>query len=161
MRKLIRKLKKIFPDRNYVRSNSFEYVKLVNQEDLSSYFTDLGLALKSEDVETVRIASQSILDKLKELAKINADITVSIGDSSKSQMGYVRMVRGKKHSIRVYSRTPKRKKMRSTKVFLNTLLHEFAHIYDWDKLRLSNSIHCSGFYKRIGSLQKLFYDSSK
>ena len=156
MRKFFRRLR-VFPDKNYLKSNSIDYVRVVQRQDLSYLFVDLDLALKSESLDRIRLVSQSILDKLCELTGVTAEVSVSVGESCKSQMGYVRMNRGKRHSVRLYCRTPKLKRMRSTKVFLNTLLHEFVHIYDWDKLRLSNSVHCSGFYKRIGFLQDFFY----
>jgi len=44
------------------------------------------------------------------------------------------------------------------KTFLNTLLHEWMHHYDFEKLSL-NSIHTKGFYERIKSLkEKLIFE---
>src|SRR5260221_12224553 len=48
--------------------------------------------------------------------------------------------------IRIYHRTARLQKVITPKVFLNTLLHEFTHHYDFDGLRMSRSPHTSGFY---------------
>jgi hypothetical protein len=54
--------------------------------------------------------------------------------------------------IRIYHRTAVRKQIIAPKVFLNTLLHEWTHHYDFAFLRLSRSPHTTGFYKRLRSL---------
>jgi hypothetical protein len=41
----------------------------------------------------------------------------------------------------------------ASKTFLDTLLHEWMHHYDFKKLSL-NSIHTKGFYERIRSLKE-------
>ena len=40
------------------------------------------------------------------------------------------------------------------KTFINTLLHEFMHHYDYYYLRLPDSVHCMGFEARIRDLRK-------
>lgn len=54
--------------------------------------------------------------------------------------------------IRIYHRTAVRQQVISTKVFLNTLLHEWTHHYDFAGLRLRRSPHTSGFFKRLRKL---------
>ena len=40
------------------------------------------------------------------------------------------------------------------RTFINTLLHEFMHHYDYYYLRLPDSVHCKGFEARIRDLRK-------
>ena len=40
------------------------------------------------------------------------------------------------------------------RTFINTLLHEFMHHYDFYYLRLPDSVHCKGFESRIRDLRK-------
>ena len=40
------------------------------------------------------------------------------------------------------------------KTFINTLLHEFMHHYDYYYLKLPDSVHCKGFESRIRDLRK-------
>jgi hypothetical protein len=54
--------------------------------------------------------------------------------------------------IRIYHRTAVRQQIISPKVFLNTLLHEWVHHYDFDGLRLARSPHTAGFYARLRAL---------
>jgi hypothetical protein len=54
--------------------------------------------------------------------------------------------------IRIYHRTAVRQRVISAKVFLNTLLHEWLHHYDFHGLRLPRSYHTSGFFARLRAL---------
>jgi hypothetical protein len=54
--------------------------------------------------------------------------------------------------IRIYHRTAVRQQVITTKVFLNTLLHEWVHHFDFAGLRLPRSPHTAGFYARLRAL---------
>ena len=54
--------------------------------------------------------------------------------------------------IRIYHRTAVRQQVISAKVFLNTVLHEWVHHFDFAALRLERSPHTSGFYTRLRML---------
>lgn len=55
--------------------------------------------------------------------------------------------------ITIYNRTTHRGNVTSIKSFYDTLLHEFMHHYDYEVLKLGDSLHTSGFYKRISDLK--------
>lgn len=55
-------------------------------------------------------------------------------------------------TIRIYHRTAVRQQVISPKVFLNTVLHEWVHHFDFSGLRLARSPHTSGFYARLRAL---------
>lgn len=59
---------------------------------------------------------------------------------------------GMKH-ISIQNRTAVQAKILAPKTFLDTLLHEWMHHYDYEKLRIY-SIHTKGFYERIRSLKE-------
>ena len=54
--------------------------------------------------------------------------------------------------IRIYHRTAVQQRVISAKVFLNTVLHEWVHHYDFHGLRLSKSYHTTGFFRRLRAL---------
>ena len=54
--------------------------------------------------------------------------------------------------IRIYHRTAVRQQVISPKVFLNTLLHEWVHHWDFAGLGLPRSPHTAGFYARLRAL---------
>jgi len=55
-------------------------------------------------------------------------------------------------SIRIYNRTAIREQVLGPRVFLETLLHEWVHHYDFAALELSRSPHTSGFFSRVRSV---------
>ncbi len=54
--------------------------------------------------------------------------------------------------IRVWMRTAERKQVVKPRTFLRTLLHELVHHLDYDLLKLADSFHTQGFYRREASL---------
>jgi hypothetical protein len=56
-------------------------------------------------------------------------------------------------AIMLYKHTAKTGKVVANKTTLDTLLHELCHHFDFKLLKLSESKHTAGFYKRIGSLK--------
>lgn len=54
--------------------------------------------------------------------------------------------------ISIQNKTAVQAKILAPKSFLDTLLHEWMHHYDYERLKL-NSIHTKGFYERIRSLK--------
>lgn len=55
--------------------------------------------------------------------------------------------------ILIYNRTAVRRNPVSPRGIAGTLLHEFMHHYDMEALKLGDTIHTAGFYKRIADLQ--------
>ena len=54
--------------------------------------------------------------------------------------------------IRVWMRTAVRKQVTSYGTFFSTLVHEFCHHLDIEKLGFSDSPHTRGFYERVAAL---------
>ena len=54
--------------------------------------------------------------------------------------------------IRIYHKTAVRQQVITSKVFLNTLLHEWEHHHDFAGLHLPRSPHTAGFYARLRAL---------
>ena len=56
--------------------------------------------------------------------------------------------------ITLWMRTAHHKKVVAFRTFLRTLLHELGHHLDYELLRLADSFHTAGFFKRESSLFK-------
>ncbi|MFT7461812.1 MAG: hypothetical protein ACI9EF_000146 [Pseudohongiellaceae bacterium] len=54
--------------------------------------------------------------------------------------------------IEVYTRTAAKARPVAIKSLLNTLLHEWVHHFDF--CRWGESVHCSGFYERLGQIYR-------
>jgi hypothetical protein len=59
------------------------------------------------------------------------------------------------HTINIFKLTAVRQQQITPKVALDTLLHELCHHLDLWTVKLSKTIHSSGFYKRIGQLHNM------
>ena len=60
--------------------------------------------------------------------------------------------RGRPPRIQLWMRTAKQKRVVAFRTYLRTLLHEVGHHLDYTGLRLRDSFHTEGFYKRESSL---------
>lgn len=54
--------------------------------------------------------------------------------------------------ITLWMRTAKQKRVVAFRSFLRTFLHETCHHFDYEHLKLADSFHTQGFYKRESSL---------
>jgi len=59
---------------------------------------------------------------------------------------------GRPSRVTVWMRTAQRRQVVKFRTFLRTLLHELCHHLDYELLRLPDSFHTEGFYKRESSL---------
>jgi hypothetical protein len=59
---------------------------------------------------------------------------------------------GRRARIQLWMRTAKRRRVVAFRTYLRTLLHELGHHIDYTLLRLPESFHTEGFYKRESSL---------
>ena len=59
---------------------------------------------------------------------------------------------GRPSRVIVWMRTAQRRQVVKFRTFLRTLLHELCHHLDYELLRLADSFHTEGFYKRESSL---------
>jgi hypothetical protein len=62
--------------------------------------------------------------------------------------------RGRTPVIQLWMRTAKQRRVVAFRTYLRTLLHEVGHHLDYTLLRLRDSYHTEGFYKRESSLFK-------
>jgi hypothetical protein len=62
-------------------------------------------------------------------------------------------------SIVLWMRTAQRHEVVKPKTFVRTLMHEIGHYLDYAILRLEDSYHTQGFFKRESSLVRALFDS--
>lgn len=131
-----------------VRLNSFN--KVYAKEVLNSCET-------SSDREYNAQLLLDYLCKKFKIASVTLTVTPMARPYRRNTQTYGLYQVAKKHII-IYNTTAKTRKAIAIKTFYETLLHEFIHHYDMECLKLGDSPHTSGFYKRIGDLkEKLGY----
>jgi hypothetical protein len=60
----------------------------------------------------------------------------------------------------LWTRTALRHDVVKPKTFLRTLMHELVHYFDYAVLRLGNSYHTRGFFKRESFLVRAVFPSN-
>jgi len=123
-----------------------------------------ALAILEEAAASARQSrGQALLDTLDRAAGL-PDCRLTVADRPQQHRtragrlelktyGYYRIAldqgRPNRGTIRIYNLTAIRRQVLSPKVFLETLLHEWVHHYDFTGLELDRSPHTSGFFARI------------
>src|SRR5207244_6996469 len=127
-----------------------------------------GVALSILDETTAagrQARGQALLDVLDEAAGLPL-CKLTVADRPQSHRtrggklelktyGYYRIAlesTPQRGSIRIYNLTAIRQQVLAPKVFLETLLHECVHHYDFTGLQLDRSPHPSGFFARFRDL---------
>src|SRR5580700_11176587 len=149
------------PDATYRRSQSATGLPV--QPSVIARGLALGIVDSSDDPKERRRLGQLLLDELDTLTGLphcelvvadRAQVHAHDGQRLQSKTyGYYRCTFAegeiKTARIRIYHRTAVRQQVISPKVFLNTLLHEWIHHFDFAGLRLPRSPHTAGFYTRL------------
>jgi hypothetical protein len=152
------------PDSTYVRSQANNGLPVA--PDVVARGLVMSLLGSGEDPRERRRLGQLLVDTLDELAGLPA-CAVVVADRAQVHEHDGRRLQSKTYGyyrchfadgavsearIRIYHRTAVRQQVISPKVFLNTLLHEWVHHYDFAGLRLARSPHTAGFYARLRAL---------
>jgi hypothetical protein len=141
---------------NYELSNKIECVTY--NKFNKTYYTNL---LNAKSVRERLKYSNELLNYLCIKYKINTPQLVIIDRNQPNRSNGHKCgdYNVNRYVIRIWNKTAKLGKEVSIKQFINTLLHEFMHHYDYKVLKLDNSIHSKGFYMRISDLEKKLQNS--
>jgi hypothetical protein len=143
--------------RTYDRSDGSSSVPLRATARLRSAVSALPATLLSGDRFRVEQASQVVVDEIAAALGVpNVRIIVSGTRPSNTRgelHGLYTPAGGRRPAaIKVWMITAKRGQVVAFKTFLRTLLHEVCHHLDYTLLRLPDSFHTDGFYRRESSL---------
>jgi hypothetical protein len=152
------------PDSTYRRSQASSGLPVA--PDVVARGVVMSLLESGDDHRERRRLGQMLIDTLDGLAGLPA-CAVVVADRAQVHEHDGRRLQSKTYGyyrcrfvegtvtdarIRIYHRTAVRQQVISPKVFLNTLLHEWVHHYDFAGLRLARSPHTAGFYARLRAL---------
>ena len=142
----------------YDRSDSITSVKLPQAERFDLVTIDLKKALAREDHVATQAASHRLVYGLCMVFGIRiAKIKVLAKRPSRNwgeMHGLYEHEEGSQPVITVWMRTAKKKQVVAFRTFLRTVIHEFMHHLDYAHMKLADSFHTEGFYKRESSLIK-------
>jgi hypothetical protein len=113
-------------------------------------------ALTSEQRAATQAATERLIRGLTDALGIPAVTVEVLAARPHAQWGELHglytVTAGRRPKIQLWMRTAKQKRVVAFRTFLRTMLHEVGHHVDYALLRLPDSFHTEGFYKRESSL---------
>lgn len=145
-----------FKQSNYEYSNSITKTKIPISQEAIDLARGLLNVLEYEERQNL---SQQLLDELCDLAGVDI-VDLNLLDANQlhhKRNGKIVMKRYGSYkvsqkTISIHHRTASRGQILAPKSYLDTLLHEWLHHYDFQKLKI-HSIHSRGFYMRLNDLK--------
>ena len=143
--------------RIYRQSDAVEEVALPDAVALRPLVAPLAAALADEDRRATQAACQRLADAMLrqlELPPVRMAVLAARPSRDWGELyGYYDPTRtGVPPTITLWMRTAQRKQVVAFRTFLRTFLHEVGHHLDYELLRLAETFHTEGFYKRESSL---------
>lgn len=152
--------------RIYEASDRIESIPLPQAPAFSAEIENLRRALESEARPSVEQATQLLADHLTRDFRVRP-VRVRVLERRPSNrygelhgLYEVADVRSQP-VITLWMRTVQRRQVVAFKTFLRTLLHEVVHHFDYEWLKLEDSLHTEGFYKRESSLLHQLLDDPR
>ncbi len=140
----------------YRKSDGVSEVRLPRAELLHPLVEDLAAALASESREQTWEASDRLLRGLAQelgVPPVQLEVLAARPHRSWGELhGLYTVEQGRTPKIQLWMRTAKQRRVVAFRTYLRTLLHELGHHLDYTLLRLRDSFHTEGFYKRESSL---------
>lgn len=139
--------------RIYLQSDSVTAIPISGASSFHSLVSELQEVLVGEEGSRVQSAAQALLDRLTtalEVSRVRVELLAVRPSRSWGELHglYTSAGRGRSAKITVWIRTARHRKVVAFKTFLRTLLHELCHHLDYEQLKLADSFHTEGFYKR-------------
>ncbi len=140
----------------YEKSDAIAELRLPDPQRLLPHVAGLAAALADDERHRVERACQAFADDfLAQFQTPPVRVAVLAVRPSKSWgelHGLYDPTRKGPPMISLWMRTAQRQQVVAFRTFFRTLLHELCHHLDYALLRLPDSFHTEGFYKRESSL---------
>jgi hypothetical protein len=140
----------------YRQSDAIATVRLPRPEVLHPLVEDLATALAAESRPDTQAASERLVRGLIHelgIPPVAVEVLAARPHRRWGELhGLYTNERGREPKIQLWMRTAKQRRVVAFRTYLRTLLHELGHHIDYTMLRLRDSFHTEGFYKRESSL---------
>jgi hypothetical protein len=147
----------------YRKSDRVTALPLPEKANLQPLVLRLEEALEKEQAAGVRKAAGELCREVCRVLGVES-VQVKVlskrpNRSGEELMGTYSEREDRPAEIAVWMRTAKRRQVVAVKTFLRTLLHELCHHLDYTLLKLDDSFHTQGFFRRESNLfSQLFPD---
>ncbi len=141
----------------YDKSDGVTQLALPGAEALRPLVGALAGALAREERVEIQLACQRLLDGLAGglgVGPVRVEVLAARPHARWGELHglYTEARAGRPPKITLWMRTARQRRVVAFRTFLRTLLHELCHHLDYRRLRLPDSFHTEGFYKRESSL---------
>jgi hypothetical protein len=140
----------------YRKSDAVTSLVLPSPADLVPAVAELRRALAGEErreVEAAAGALAAFLARQLELPPVRVEVLAVRPSADWGELhGLYTREDGRTPRIQLWMRTAHHKRLVAFRTFLRTLLHELGHHVDYERLRLADSFHTEGFFRRESSL---------
>jgi hypothetical protein len=140
----------------YRKSDDIPEVRLPRPDLLHPLVEDLAAALAGEDRPATQAASDRLVQGIVRelgLPPVRVQVLAARPHRHWGELhGLYTAEAGRVPRIQVWMRTAKQRRVVAFRTYLRTVLHELGHHIDYTMLRLRESFHTEGFYKRESSL---------
>ena len=142
----------------YRKSDEIVEVRLPRPVELHPAVEALSVALAGEERANVQRATERMIRALTDalgVPPVKVQVLAARPHAKWGELhGLYTAERGRTPTIQLWMRTAKQRRVVAFRTYLRTLLHEVGHHLDYTLLRLRDSYHTEGFYKRESSLFK-------
>ena len=142
----------------YRRSDAIAVIRLPRPGQFQPLIHEIDAALQSESRSNTQSACNKLVVTLTtclEIPAVNVKVLTSRPHANWGELHGLYQPASEADqvpAITVWMRTAKRKRVVKFRTFLRTVLHELCHHMDYALLKLPDSLHTEGFYKRESSL---------
>ncbi len=148
----------------YRQSNAVSEILLPRPDLLRPLVKGLAEALARESRPAVELAAGSIAHGLTDVLEVRPVRVRVLAVRPRSDWGELHGLytpEGKRPPrIDLWMRTAKHRRIVAFRTFMRTLLHEIGHHLDYEYLKLADSLHTEGFFKRESSLFRQLVDDA-
>jgi hypothetical protein len=143
--------------RIYRQSDEITSLRLAHPAILWPLVEALAAALAREERAAIQVATDRLFNTLARAfgtppCRVDVLAARPHGQWGELQGLYETAERGRPAKVTLWMRTARQRRVVAFRTFLRTLLHELGHHLDYQHLRLADSFHTEGFYKRESSL---------
>lgn len=140
----------------YLQSDRVTLVKLDAPALLLPLVEELRATLASEDRRALEAATQRLANGLTEMLKVKPVRIEMLAARPRSTWGELHGLytigEGGPPHIKLWMRTAAHRRVVAFKTFLRTFIHELGHHLDYAYLKLGDSLHTEGFFRRESSI---------
>ena len=140
----------------YRKSDTITEVRLARPAELHAAVEALVAALATEERAETQRATDRLVRGLTDalgIPPVRVEVLAARPHARWGELhGLYTAEPGRTPKIQLWMRTAKQKRVVAFRTYLRTLLHEVGHHVDYALLRLPDSFHTEGFYKRESSL---------